>query len=77
LWLHFGVHGGAKTFLLEQRAYNDATFRCPDERGYMVCVNNDISWWPSSQGVAFKSVRVTPPVLLPLAAAKSGENIPK
>jgi hypothetical protein len=48
LWLHFGVHGGAKTFLLEQRAYNDATFRCPDERGYMVCVNNDISRLPAS-----------------------------
>jgi len=32
--LHFGVHGEATTFLLEQCAWNEATFRCTDERGY-------------------------------------------
>ena len=33
IWLHFGVHGGARSVFLEQTAVNDATFRVPDERG--------------------------------------------
>jgi pyroglutamyl-peptidase len=32
--LHLGVHDGSNNFRLEQCAYNDATFRVPDERGF-------------------------------------------
>lgn len=32
--LHLGVDAGGKTFKLESCAYNDATFRVPDEQGY-------------------------------------------
>lgn len=31
LFLHFGVFAAAKCYQIEQRAYNDATFRAPDE----------------------------------------------
>ncbi|KAL7479096.1 hypothetical protein ACHAW6_004841 [Cyclotella cf. meneghiniana] len=34
VFLHFGVNYRGKKFHLEQCAYNDATFRVPDERGY-------------------------------------------
>ncbi|MCL7039835.1 hypothetical protein MKW94_022396 [Papaver nudicaule] len=34
IWLHFGVSGGAKEFAIERQAYNEATFRCPDEHGW-------------------------------------------
>ena len=32
--LHLGVDAGSRTFKLERCAYNDATFRVPDEQGY-------------------------------------------
>jgi pyroglutamyl-peptidase len=32
--LHLGVNDGGTTFQLESCAYNEATFRIPDERGY-------------------------------------------
>ena len=38
MWIHFGVNGKAKVFNLELQAFNEATFRCPDERGYQ-CSN--------------------------------------
>lgn len=31
VWLHFGVAGHYKSACLETTAYNEATFRCPDE----------------------------------------------
>eukprot|EP00243_Klebsormidium_subtile_P003646 TRINITY_DN17234_c0_g1_i1.p1 TRINITY_DN17234_c0_g1~~TRINITY_DN17234_c0_g1_i1.p1 ORF type:complete len:243 (+),score=13.97 TRINITY_DN17234_c0_g1_i1:497-1225(+) len=34
IWIHLGVNGGASRFALERRAYNEATFRCPDEAGW-------------------------------------------
>ena len=34
VFLHLGVSNTASCFRLEQCAYNDATFRIPDERGY-------------------------------------------
>ncbi|KAI3871286.1 hypothetical protein MKX03_017531 [Papaver bracteatum] len=34
IWLHFGVSSGAKEFAVERQAYNEATFRCPDEHGW-------------------------------------------
>lgn len=34
LLVHFGVDGTRKCFNLETVAYNDATFRCPDEEGW-------------------------------------------
>ena len=34
VWIHLGVHGGAHCVHLEQCAYNDISFRVPDERGY-------------------------------------------
>lgn len=34
IMLHLGVNIGSRQFLLEQCAYNDATFRVPDELGY-------------------------------------------
>ena len=42
--LHLGVHYKAKCFHLESSAYNDASFRVPDERGYQPeneCVSAD------------------------------------
>lgn len=35
IYLHIGVHGGAHDILVEEYAYNNATFRCPDEAGNM------------------------------------------
>lgn len=34
LFVHFGVHSTAKTFLLEQVAWNELNFRVPDQRGF-------------------------------------------
>lgn len=34
LFVHFGVHGTATTFLLEQVAWNEMDFRVPDQKGY-------------------------------------------
>lgn len=34
IWLHFGVNSGATRFAIEKQAYNEATFRCPDEMGW-------------------------------------------
>lgn len=34
LFVHFGVHGSASTFLLEQNAWNEMDFRVPDQKGY-------------------------------------------
>ncbi|KAG6554137.1 hypothetical protein Mapa_004053 [Marchantia paleacea] len=34
VWVHLGVNGGATRFAIEQRAVNEATFRCPDEMGW-------------------------------------------
>jgi hypothetical protein len=39
--LHFGANSGSHRFALENRAVNEATFRCPDELGWkpQVCYN--------------------------------------
>ena len=34
--IHLGVHGRTRSFLLERCAWNDASFRIPDERGDQV-----------------------------------------
>ncbi|XVF57638.1 hypothetical protein PTKIN_Ptkin06aG0221400 [Pterospermum kingtungense] len=34
IWLHFGVNSGASRFAIERQAVNEATFRCPDEKGW-------------------------------------------
>ncbi|XP_022158745.1 uncharacterized protein LOC111025207 [Momordica charantia] len=34
IWLHLGVNSGASRFAVEHRAFNEATFRCPDEMGW-------------------------------------------
>ncbi|KAL9246489.1 hypothetical protein vseg_020018 [Gypsophila vaccaria] len=34
VWLHLGVNSGAQNFAIERQAYNEATFRCPDELGW-------------------------------------------
>lgn len=34
IFVHFGVDAGSNGFKLEQSAYNEATFRVPDERGF-------------------------------------------
>ncbi|XP_010921363.1 uncharacterized protein [Elaeis guineensis] len=34
IWIHFGVNSGATKFAVENRAFNEATFRCPDELGW-------------------------------------------
>jgi pyroglutamyl-peptidase len=44
VFLHLGVNYRGKKFHLEQCAYNDATFRVPDERGYQpqgLCIIGD------------------------------------
>ncbi|GBG24909.1 Pyroglutamyl-peptidase 1 [Hondaea fermentalgiana] len=33
IWVHLGVYSSSKTFRLEHKAYNEADFRVPDERG--------------------------------------------
>eukprot|EP01102_Stenamoeba_stenopodia_P005863 TRINITY_DN16579_c0_g1_i1.p1 TRINITY_DN16579_c0_g1~~TRINITY_DN16579_c0_g1_i1.p1 ORF type:complete len:221 (+),score=23.67 TRINITY_DN16579_c0_g1_i1:50-712(+) len=37
VWLHFGVHGEetVNRLVLERTAWNEATFRCPDERDWL------------------------------------------
>ena len=45
--LHLGVHYRGKGFQLETCAYNDATFRVPDEQGYRPtkeCVVSGVDW---------------------------------
>ena len=37
LHIHLGVHGGAKSFRLEQRGFNCDNFRIPDVRGVQIC----------------------------------------
>ncbi|XP_059648399.1 uncharacterized protein LOC132294523 [Cornus florida] len=34
IWLHFGVNGTITKFAIEHLAFNEATFRCPDEMGW-------------------------------------------
>lgn len=34
IWIHLGVYQGIKNIHLETTAYNDMTFRCPDECGF-------------------------------------------
>ncbi|CAK9328444.1 unnamed protein product [Citrullus colocynthis] len=34
IWLHLGVNSGASRFAIEHQAFNEATFRCPDEMGW-------------------------------------------
>ncbi|XP_022961561.1 uncharacterized protein LOC111462105 [Cucurbita moschata] len=34
IWLHLGVNSGASRFAIERQAFNEATFRCPDEMGW-------------------------------------------
>ncbi|KAL2903333.1 Pyrrolidone-carboxylate peptidase [Bienertia sinuspersici] len=34
VWLHLGVNSGAQKFAIERQAFNEATFRCPDELGW-------------------------------------------
>ncbi|KAF6156480.1 hypothetical protein GIB67_011281 [Kingdonia uniflora] len=34
VWLHFGANSGATKFAIEHQAFNEATFRCPDELGW-------------------------------------------
>lgn len=34
VWLHLGVNSGALKFAIERQAVNEATFCCPDERGW-------------------------------------------
>ncbi|XP_008781065.2 pyrrolidone-carboxylate peptidase [Phoenix dactylifera] len=34
IWIHFGVNSGATKFAIENQAFNEATFRCPDELGW-------------------------------------------
>ncbi|XP_008793297.2 pyrrolidone-carboxylate peptidase-like isoform X1 [Phoenix dactylifera] len=34
IWIHFGVNSGATRFAIENQAFNEATFRCPDELGW-------------------------------------------
>lgn len=44
VWLHYGVSGEAKSIHLEKQAFNEATFRCPDERGLVLqnsCILSD------------------------------------
>jgi pyroglutamyl-peptidase len=44
LWVHCGVAASRKELCLEQRAFNDLDFRCPDERGWspvQQCINGD------------------------------------
>uniref|UniRef100_A0A6U5ZUD9 Uncharacterized protein n=1 Tax=Guillardia theta TaxID=55529 RepID=A0A6U5ZUD9_GUITH len=41
VWLHLGVAASKEEFQLEQVAWNEADFRCPDERG----------WQPSKQPI--------------------------
>ncbi|KAF3674573.1 putative pre-mRNA-processing factor 6-like [Capsicum annuum] len=33
-FVHFGVNSGATMFAIESQAFNEATFRCPDEMGW-------------------------------------------
>ncbi|CAB9514011.1 Pyroglutamyl-peptidase [Seminavis robusta] len=45
--LHLGVNYCGKAFQLEECAYNDASFRVPDERGYQPqkqCISKDLPW---------------------------------
>eukprot|EP00211_Chloroparvula_japonica_P015845 CAMPEP_0119135812 /NCGR_PEP_ID=MMETSP1310-20130426/20116_1 /TAXON_ID=464262 /ORGANISM="Genus nov. species nov., Strain RCC2339" /LENGTH=209 /DNA_ID=CAMNT_0007126749 /DNA_START=66 /DNA_END=692 /DNA_ORIENTATION=+ len=34
VWVHVGVHGSTDVFNLEEVGWNEADFRCPDERGF-------------------------------------------
>eukprot|EP00850_Spirogloea_muscicola_P022176 SM000281S10744 [mRNA] locus=s281:58039:60161:+ [translate_table: standard] len=34
VWIHLGVNSGASKIAIEKKAFNEATFRCPDEMGW-------------------------------------------
>lgn len=49
IWVHFGVNSGASRFAIERQAVNEATFRCPDEKG----------WKPQKEPISRADGRIT------------------
>ena len=65
--VHFGVHGAAKRFHVEQIAHNEANFRCNDER----------QWSPSNQTVVPNAPKTMPsPLSTPVIARTLGAHFP-
>jgi len=66
VFLHFGVNSRASDFALEKVAYNDASFRCPDERGWQPCYQPIINSHPLLSPLSTR-------IPLPLVAAQLKE----
>lgn len=60
--VHFGVSESAKAFKVEEKAHNEATFRCPDER----------QWSPNQQEIIAGGPKS---LSSPLPAAKLAETL--
>ena len=52
VFLHLGVNVKANCFILEKCAYNDATFRVPDERGYQPRNQTVVNDFPYQQSLS-------------------------
>jgi len=48
VWLHFGVNARSTSFALESQAFNEASFGCPDERG----------WQPSKESIVCDAAEI-------------------
>ncbi|GAA0145651.1 cysteine protease [Lithospermum erythrorhizon] len=69
IWVHFGVNSGATRFAIEKQAFNEATFRCPDEMGWKP---QKVSIIPADGGLSQKRETSLPVDDITKALAKMG-----
>ncbi|KAM1110985.1 hypothetical protein ACFX13_010385 [Malus domestica] len=72
IWIHFGVNSGATQFVLERQAFNEATFRCPDEMGWKP---QKVPIIPSDGGIAHVRETSLPLEGVTKALAKKGYEV--
>ncbi|OIW07075.1 hypothetical protein TanjilG_02709 [Lupinus angustifolius] len=72
IWLHFGVNSGATRFAIENQAFNEATFRCPDEMGWKP---QKVSIVPSDGAISRVRETTLPVEDITKALAKKGYDV--
>ncbi|XP_052205142.1 uncharacterized protein LOC127809973 [Diospyros lotus] len=72
IWLHFGVNSGATRFAVEHQAFNEATFRCPDEMGWKP---QKVPIIPADGGISRRRETTLPVEEITKALAKRGFEV--
>jgi pyroglutamyl-peptidase len=72
IWLHFGVNSGATRFAIEHQAFNEATFRCPDELGWKP---QKVPIIPADGGISRTRETLLPVDEITKALAKMGYDV--